>query len=188
MIGENVKKKALVILADGFEEVEAVTPIDVLRRAGIEVALAGLSGKKVKSARGMVIESDILLNDYRGLPDVLILPGGMLGSSNLAESKDVLEIINKMDKAKRIIAAICAAPALVLTKTGILNNKTATCYPECEESFSSDINFSNEKIILDGHILTSQGPGTAFQFSFKIVSLLVGEETTNKLKEKMLVF
>lgn len=182
-----MKKQALVILADGFEEIEAVTPIDVLRRAGVEVTVAGLKNKLVKGSRGVQIKADVVLDAVKCLPDVLVLPGGGLGAKNLGESKQVKELIKKMDVEKRLIAAICAAPAYVLMPAGVLEGKRATCFPGCEDQFSSAVKFSEDRVVVDGNVITSRAPGTALEFAFAIVEKLVSREETSKLRQQMLV-
>ena len=179
-------KKVLVILADGFEEIEAITPIDVLKRAGLDVILAGLSSKTVSGSHGIKIETDILLNDYKDLPDAIVLPGGLPGAKNLAESPKVAELVKKMNQAKKIVGAICAAPALVLAPIGILNGKKATCYPGFEKNFSSQVDFSRERVIVDGHIITSRGPGSALEFALQLAETLVGREKAESLSEGLL--
>ncbi|MBI3999896.1 MAG: DJ-1/PfpI family protein [Candidatus Omnitrophica bacterium] len=180
-------KKVLVILAEGFEEIEAITPIDVLRRAGVEVTLAGLGSQIVAGAHGVKFQADVALNDYHGLPDAMILPGGMPGAKNLGESKKVAELIKKMNSQNRIVSAICAAPALALAPTGILDGKRATCYPGFEENFSGAITFSTDRVVTDGNIITSRGPGSALEFALELVEKLVGKEKAETLSEGMLV-
>lgn len=180
-------KKVLIILAEGFEEIEAVTPIDVLRRAEIEVTVAGVSGKEVTGSHGIKISADISLEEYHGTPDAVVLPGGMPGAKNLSESRKVSEIVKKLNNEKKIVAAICAAPALALSPTGILNGKKATCFPGMEENFPSSVRFSEDRVVGDGNIITSRGAGTAMEFSLKLVEQLVGLEKAKDLKERLLV-
>ena len=113
-----MKKQAVIILANGFEEIEAVTPIDILRRVGIEVVIAGLGGDIVKSSRGMGIKADMNVENISFLPDVLILPGGMPGAEHLASSIKVKDLIRQMFDKKKLIAAICASPAVILAPMG----------------------------------------------------------------------
>ena len=180
-------KKVLVILADGFEEIEAITQIDVLRRAGLDVKVAGLSAKTISGAHGVRVETDVLLDEYRDTPDAVILPGGMPGSQNLAESKKVSELIKHVNSAKKLIGAICAAPALAVAPTGILDKKKATCYPGFEKNFSSSVTFSEERVVVDGNVVTSRGPGSALEFALALVQELVGKEKAETLKEALLV-
>ena len=180
-------KKVLVILADGFEEIEAITPVDVLRRAGLEVTLAGLSGKMITGAHGIKFQADITLDEYKDQPDAVVLPGGMPGAKNLGESKKVSEIVKRMNQQKKIVGAICAAPALILAPAGILDGKKATCYPGFENNFSSSVEFSNERVVVDGNIITSRGPGSALEFALELVELLAGKEKAKALTEGLLV-
>lgn len=180
-------KKVLVILAEGFEEIEAVTPVDVLRRAGVDVILAGLPGKTVSGAHGIKFQTDITLEEYHELPDAIILPGGMPGAQNLAESEKVAQLIEKMNAEKRLIGAICAAPALALAPTGILDGKRATCYPGFEKSFSGAITFSEDRVVVDGNVITSRGPGSALEFALELVEKLVSKEKARTLSEGLLV-
>jgi len=180
-------KKAMIILAEGFEEVEAITPIDILNRAGIETITAGVKNNVVKGAHGIAVETDITLEDSSiDLPDVIILPGGSPGAENLANAIFVKDIVAKMNNAGKLIAAICAAPALVLTPMGILDGKTATCFPGLEKNFSVNIKFSEEDVVQDGNIITSRGAGTASLFGLKILENLLGKETADTIKEQML--
>lgn len=180
-------KTALVILADGFEEIEAIAPVDVLRRAGVRVTIAGLIDPRVKSSGKVGVEVDILLRNLVEIPDVVILPGGLPGATNLAKSEEVAALVRKMNKAGKIIAAICAAPAAVLAPLGILDGKKATCYPGCEADFSGATVYCRERVVLDGNIITSQGPGTALEFAFVIAARLVGQEMAETVRGKMLI-
>jgi protein deglycase len=180
-------KTALVILAEGFEEVEAIAPVDVLRRAGVRVTIAGVKDLLVKSSRKIGIEADILLGDLVEMPDAVILPGGIPGATNLARSEEVAELIRNMNQAGKIIAAICAAPAVVLAPLGILDGKKATCYPGCEADFSGKTVHSKERVVVDGNIITSQGPGTALEFALEIAARLVGKDMADNVRGKMLI-
>ena len=176
-------KKALIILANGFEDIEAVTPIDILRRGGITVIVAGLGGTEIKGSRGTVIKAEIALEDYNGVPDALILPGGNTGAENLALSPRVKELILSVSSKGKIVAAICAAPALVLAPTGILDGKKATCYPGMEENFSPKVKASGDDVVQDGNIITSRGPATAFPFALKILENLAGKNVAETIAE-----
>jgi 4-methyl-5(b-hydroxyethyl)-thiazole monophosphate biosynthesis len=179
-------KKVLIILAEGFEEIEAITPIDLLRRAGLEVTVAGLSKIEIEGSHRIRVHTDIILEEYNDLPDAIILPGGTLGAKHLGESKTVSEIVKKANSEKKVVAAICAAPALALAPAGVLNGKKATCFPGLEENFSSAVRFSEERVVEDGNIVTSRGAGTAMEFSLKLVERLSGKEKAKELKEKIL--
>ncbi len=179
-------KTALVILADGFEEIEAVTPIDILRRAGVQVTVAGLDKDVVTGSNGIRVQADLVLDRYEGLPDAVVLPGGAQGASNLSNSLHVKNLLTRMRNADRLIAAICAAPALVLARNGFLDGKTATCYPGYEKNFAASITFSADRVVSDGQLLTSRGPGTALEFSLELVRRLAGSATADAILLKTL--
>lgn len=180
-------KKAIVILAEGFEEIEAVTCIDLLRRGGIEVVAAALDDIKVKGARGITLLSDTTLDKITSGFDACILPGGMPGTKRLAASEKVSLLIKKMHRERKIIAAICAAPALVLAPAGILENKTATCFPGMEDNFTVGTAYKDADVVTDENIITSQGPATAMAFAIKIVEKLAGKETSEKVRLSILM-
>ncbi len=180
-------KRVLIVLAEGFEEIEAVTPIDILRRAGVEVRIAGLSGKTVSGSHGLQIQADVTLEEAGSSFDAIILPGGMPGSKNLNQSKKVAEIVKKMYGDGKWVTAICAAPALALAPAGILEGKKATCYPGFENHFSSGVRFSEDRVVIDKNVITSRGPGTALEFSLELVEKLVSKEAVQKLKEALLI-
>lgn len=180
-------KKVLICLADGFEEIEAITIIDVLRRAELDVTVAGVSGKSVNGAHGVKVEADIELSKYKDSPEAVVLPGGMPGSQNLGESPLVAEIIKKANKDKKILGAICAAPAMAFAKHGILDGKRATCYPGFEQHFQSSTKFSSERVVVDGNVITSRGPGSALEFALELVSQLADKKKAAELREGMLV-
>lgn len=180
------KKAIIIILAEGFEEIEAVTVIDMLRRAGIEVTVAGLDNINVRGSGGLNIVADKRLDETGTDYDACIFPGGMPGAANLAGSKKVKTLIQKINSAKKLVAAICASPALVLAPTGILKNRSATCYPGMQENFGSDVKYKDEDVVIDGNIITSRGPATALAFSLAIVEKLAGKETADKIKKATL--
>lgn len=181
-----MKKKTLIILADGFEEIEAVTPIDVLRRLNIDVTVAGLNDDMIKSTRGLVIKADKLLSAADNKYDAVVLPGGMPGAEHLASSSKVRSVVSETIRGGGIVAAICASPALVLGPMGVLDGKTATCFPGMETNFSAKVKFSRDKVVQDGNIITSRGPATAFLFAFKIAEKLVGKEMSDMVAAQML--
>lgn len=182
-----MQKKVLIILAEGFEEIEAVTIIDVLRRAELDVTVAGVGAQKIKGAHAIEVSADVLLDQYHDTPDAVILPGGMPGSENLGKSAKVNEIVKKIHAQKKLVGAICAAPAVALGPTGVLDGKKATCFPGFEKQLPASTKFSEDRVVLDGNVLTSRGPGTAFEFSLKVAELLSGKHTAEQLKERMLV-
>jgi 4-methyl-5(b-hydroxyethyl)-thiazole monophosphate biosynthesis len=138
-------------------------------------------------SRGVRIEVDILLKDYKEIPDALFLPGGMPGAKNLSESREVSELVKKMNSAQKIVSAICASPALVLAQAGILEKKRATCYPGFEKNFTKSIVFSEERVVVDGNVITSRGPGSAMELALELVGRLVSKEKAESLKQALLV-
>ncbi|KAB7497834.1 Protein deglycase DJ-1zDJ-1 [Armadillidium nasatum] len=181
---------ALVILAEGAEEMEAVISIDVLRRGGICVTVAGLSGNSpVKCSRSVVIQPDKSLDDALkdGPFDVIVLPGGLKGAENLAASKTVGKILKEQEESERLIAAICAAPAIALTAHGIGEGKPVTGYPSMKDKFPSSYSYQEQPVVVDGNLITSQGPGTAFAFALAIIEKLLGEEKSRATAKPMLL-
>ena len=170
-----------VLLADGFEEVEAITPIDFLRRANISVLTVGVSRTVVHGAHNIPIVADIALADYTAIPQYLILPGGMPGSQNLYTSTQVRTLLAAVHARKDgIICAICAAPAIVLAPLGYLNNKRFTCYP----SYAADISvgeYTEAAVVHDGNIISSRGAGTAAFFSAKIIAHIKGTQVAQQI-------
>lgn len=181
-----MKKQIVVLLADGFEEIEAVTPVDILRRAGCEVTVAGVGKDLVTGANGLQIKVDVLIEQYEGLPDAVVLPGGAQGATNLRNSDIVLSLLDRMKQADRLVGAICAAPGVVLPKTGILKGKKATCYPGYERNFGYETTFSPDRVVTDGKLVTSRGPGTALEFSIELVRRLVSDEVADDILKKTL--
>ena len=180
-----MSKKVLMILADGFEEVEAIVPADILRRAGINLVLCGLTKKEVIGSHKIKILADITFDQAKEDYDVLVLPGGGQGAENLAGSDKVISLIKKMYEQGRIIAAICASPVVVLAKSGILSGKKATCYPGMEGGFSETVTVLNQPLVVDGNIITANGPGGAVAFGFKLVEVLSGMDVVTELKKAM---
>ena len=171
-----------VFLADGFEETEALCPVDVMRRAGIDVVLAGVSGEYVTSSHGVTVKADVLLDSLPGDSsfEAVFCPGGMPGSVNLSQSWKVNELIVKTAQTG-IVAAICAAPAVVLGPLGLLKGRNATCYPGCE-SYAPDIPFLKDGVVRDGNIVTGKSAGWAFDLGLRLVARLKGEEAAAKVR------
>ncbi|SHE28988.1 DJ-1 family glyoxalase III [Alkalibacter saccharofermentans] len=179
--------KAAIFLAEGFEEIEALATVDVLRRGGISVKTVSVTEKfDVEGAHGITVLADILFEDtdFHGV-DILILPGGMPGTRNLEKHKGLIELIKKFHNDKKWIAAICAAPK-ILGKLGLLKGQIATCYPGFEKDLEGAI-LSDESVVLSSNLITSRGAGTAVLFGLKLVEVLKNKETADELKEKMIV-
>ncbi len=179
-------KKVLVILADGFEEIEAVTVVDILRRAEIDTVTCALKEGLVESARGMRMAADteiskIDANEF----DMIVLPGGLVGAKNIDENEDVQNIIKKYMREERFIAAICASPYM-LAKSGQIKNCMMTCYPTFKGIVEQLCEYQLAEVVVDENIITSRGPATAPEFAFTIVELLKSENTAQKLREGML--
>ncbi|MDF1662432.1 MAG: DJ-1/PfpI family protein [Planctomycetota bacterium] len=177
-------KTVLVPLAPGFEEIEAVTIIDVLRRAGLEVTTAGLNDTAVEGAHNIRIECDTLLSELDSNWDAIVLPGGLPGSNHLRDDDKLKSLLADQAKAGRIVAAICAAP-IALEAAGVLKGRRATSYPGFGEQMPS-ANYVEDTVCIDGNITTSRGPGTALRFALSLVAQLASEETAGELSKGML--
>jgi len=170
--------RALVILAEGAEEMETVITVDVLRRGGIDVTLAGLtSGEPVKCSRNIVLLPDESLEAaLASAPyDAVVLPGGGGGAKALANHSKVKELLMEQEADGRIVAAICAAPSALLAHN-IGKGKSLTSYPAFKDALSTDYKYSEEPVVADGNLVTSRGPGTTFQFALHLVRQLLGEQ------------
>lgn len=178
--------KVTVLLADGFEEVEAVSIADVLRRADIEVALTGLREGPVEGAHGIKIIPDISIDDIKPDDfDMVVLPGGQPGSDNLNGDQRVKVLIKEFSDKGKLTGAICAAP-YVLANAGVLDGKHATSYPAFRDRLGA-ARYEEKAVVSDGNIITSQGPGTALCFALEIVGRLAGTDKAEQIKEGMLV-
>jgi len=178
-------KTILFLMADGFEETEFVTPFDYWQRAGFEVVLSSISDSlTVHGAHGLKIEADILLQDVE-LADfvALFLPGGGPGVKNLLASAPVEKAILDFYESDRYIFAICAAP-LVLSKAGILANLAATCYPGCEKDLLCR-EFLENRVVLDGNVVTSRGAGTAEEFALECIAMLEGVDLKESIRQQV---
>lgn len=181
--------KALILLAEGCEEMEAVIVMDTLRRGGVTVKAAGLSAGPVTASRGVVLHPDVALDDLSDAKnyDVLILPGGLPGTDALREDSRVRDLLLAYsgDASKRV-AAICAAPT-ILDGLGLLEGRRFTCYPALKETCSGGGIWLDEKVVQDDRLITSQGPGTSFDFALRILAALAGKEAAAEVAEGMLV-
>ena len=175
-----------MFLADGFEEVEALCPLDILRRANLEVTTIGVGGKDViTGSHGITVQADIPDVMYRdSSPDMIILPGGMPGSANLDESKTVDAALRVAAKKGAYLCAICAAP-LVLGKRGYLEGKRAVCYPGFEQFLSGATVSETETVVKDGNVITAKGMGAAFEFGLELVRALKDDKTAESIKKSV---
>ncbi len=171
--------KLMMPFANGFEEIEALAVVDILRRAGIETEMIGVVGSVISGAHGIRVVMDKRLNEIRMENyDGIILPGGSLGYKNLGKSKAIMDAIKQFNERGKLVAAICASPML-LAKAGVLENRKATIYPGLE----SKIPYPRaDKVVVDGNVITSQAPGTAIAFALAIVEYFLGHEKAEKIK------
>lgn len=201
-------KEAVVFLADGFEEVEALTPVDYLRRTHevnvttVAVPSPTMNDKYIViSSHKVPVIADMSFEEFKenffdNLPDLIFCPGGMPGSKNLAENKEVVEYIKKCNKAKKIIAAICAAPATVIARAGALKDRTWTCHPsmmfephnycpaeETANLLGGSVHIDDVPFVTDKNLVTGCGAGAAEQFAMELVRLLVGKGAVTKIKD-----
>ena len=171
--------KVNMFFAEGFEEVEALTAVDLLRRAGVETDMVSVTGSlEVKGAHGIRVGMDKLFEDA-GDADCIVLPGGMPGTKYLKEHKGLSELILKAKDEGKLLAAICAAPT-VYGEMGLLKGITATCYPGCEDQLLG-AKISKETVVSDGQFVTSRGVGTAIDFSLKLIEKLRNKEAADKV-------
>lgn len=179
-----MKKRVLIPIADGSEELEAVTMIDLLRRADIEVVVASLDGKSVICSRGTRLQPDMSLKDAGQSDfDMVALPGGLPGADHFAADARLLDLVKKMDREGRFVAAICAAPK-VLARSGVLHGRKATSFPGVLES-EAHPEITGEAWTRDGHVLTSRGPGTAMDFALELIEVLLGEAQRDKVESAL---
>jgi 4-methyl-5(b-hydroxyethyl)-thiazole monophosphate biosynthesis len=197
--------RAVVFLADGFEEIEAITPIDYLRRAGVEVEtvaipVGGKADSLVTGSHKIPVKADLTfdelaMRDSNDLPDAVVVPGGMPGAANIGACELAVDLIKKMFEQKKLVSAICAAPVVVLGKTGVLAGKNYTCYPgmkkfedycggkEKADQLTAGANLVPDKpFVVDQNLITGRGPGAAEEFAMAIVEYLCGAETAAKIK------
>ena len=181
--------KAAVFFADGFEDIEALSPVDYMRRAGIEVVTVGVKGTPfnntmiVTSSHKVPMIMDMSLSDFLkqfgdNLPDCVVCPGGGRGAENLSECDELLAYLEKSYDAGKLTAAICASPAVVFGKTKILSGKKWTCYPGMQDCAKPEYlpGYSNDVFITDGTLVTSRGPGASEQFAMELVKILAGQK------------
>jgi protein deglycase len=178
--------KILIPLAEGFEEIEAIIVIDILRRADIEVVVAGLIDGLIEGAHKVKVQPDVSLEkvDLSEF-DGIVLPGGFPGYVNLEKDDRVLNMAKRMNSTGKCVAAICCAPS-VLIKAGILQGKRATVSPSGKAKVAACARYSEDRVVVDGNLITSQSPGTAMEFALKLVEVLAGEEKMKQIKAQTL--
>lgn len=178
--------RVLVPLAEGFEEIEAVTVIDLLRRAGIEVLVAGLAGGPVTGSHGITLAPDAALADVLEQSfDMVALPGGMPGAKHLSEDSRLLTLLRRMAQEDRYTAAICAAP-VVLAKAGLLAGRRATSFPGfLTPEIAPQARIVDEPVVEDGKVITSRGPGTAMEFALALVQRLEGASVRREVEARL---
>ena len=176
--------QAAVLLANGFEEIEAVTIIDVLRRGGVEVKAAALEGESALGSHGIRVAADCNVDELAvDQLDAVVLPGGKAGAEKLRDDERVQDLLRAAGGAKKLVCAICAAP-IALDAAGVIEGRRATSYP----GFAlQDAEYVTDRVVEEDHIVTSRGPGTALEFSLSLVRRLVGHEKATELRQKMLV-
>ncbi len=179
--------KAFILLADRFEDIEMIAPLDIMRRAAIEVKMLAIGDDlSVKSAHDVVMRCDGLLKDHIGeSPDVVITPGGMPGSTYLSESDLVKKLLKRQADEGRYIASICASP-IALESADALQGRKFTCYPSFETQIKSGLHH-NQRLVVDGKLITAMGPGVALQFGLKIVELILSASTAEQISQAMII-
>ena len=183
-----MKKQVCVFLADGFEEIEGLTVVDLLRRADVEVTMVSITGDyTVHGAHGIDVQADELFEDMSyEEQDMLVLPGGMPGTLNLGKHKGLEEVLREFYQKEKYIAAICAAPS-VFGKYGFLNGRKATSYPGFEEMLEG-ADVVKDAVAVDGFVITSRGMGTAIPFSLTLIEEMLGKEKANEIGKSIIYY
>ncbi len=176
--------KALVLMAEGFEEIELTSIVDILRRGGVTVTIAGLKNGIITGSRGMKVQPDAALDSIKEMYDMIILPGGSPGYINLGNDRRVIDLVNRYNAEGKIVAAICAAPS-VLAKAGILAGKNATIFTGMENELKN-AKYVDKPVVEDTNIMTSQGPGTAMEFALALLKRLADEKKAKETRERLI--
>lgn len=179
-------KTVAVVLAPGFEETEAILPVDLFRRAGFHVRVAGLETGHVTGSRQVCVVADLLLYELDEDFDALILPGGMPGAENLSQSPVLVKLVERTLARKALVGAICAAPAVVLGRHGLLKGKKFTCFPGMEGQVEGGI-FCRQNVVRDGNLVTSRGVGTAALFAYEVIHSLDSDAKARDVFQKALL-
>jgi len=177
--------KIAVLFTEGFEEIEFSAIVDILRRAGIDVTTFSLIEGAVKGSHEIEVMADSSIDEMKaGDFDGVVLPGGYPNFVKLGEDKRVLKLVREMDATGKCVAAICGAPS-VLSKAGVIRGRKATIYPGVKDMLTN-ANYVAERVIVDGNLITSQGPGTAIEFSIKLVEILTGKEKAKEVSTEII--
>lgn len=176
-----------VLLGTGFEETEAIAPVDLLRRAGIEVLTVGISGKTVLGSHGIPVEADITLEqaDLTGV-DMVVLPGGLGGVATARASREALALLRFAWENEKYVAAICAGPT-VLADLGITDGRRATCYPGCESGMGSAVMVPDAAVVRDGRLITGTSAGCAIAFGLALIETLKGPEAAKAIQKQIVI-
>ena len=181
-----MSKKVLMAISNGFEDIEAIAPIDIMRRASIEVTIAAVEDLVTTSAHNVKITADTMISEVKSSNyDMMVLPGGLPNAFTLADDENVQRLLKEFKSQDKNIGAICAAP-YALHKAEVLN-ENYTCYPSFEQKIKDSGYHSDKDFVIDGKVITSRGPGTATTFGLEIVRILCGDEVSNNLKSGMLL-
>lgn len=173
-----------ILLGTGFEEAEALVPADLMRRAGLDVALVGVDGARVTGAHGVTVQADRSLEEIEeGQVELLMLPGGLGGVEAIGASGAARELIGRVWSAGRYVAAICAAPTL-LASMGLLEGRRAVCYPGMEDQLEGALPQPDAQVVVDGNLITGQAPGAAFPFALQLVETLKGPDAAAQVKRE----
>ena len=182
-----MSKNVLVPIADGSEDIETATIVDVLRRAGATVTVASVGSPQVTMAHGLKLVADQVISECVDTSyDLIALPGGMPGAEHLRDSKELAEMLKRQQQDGKLYAAICASPAVVLNHHGLLTERKATAYPGFAEKLENT-EAIDSRVVVDGNCITSRGPGTAMEFALKLVEILYGEQKARDIAQSMLV-
>lgn len=176
-----------VLLGTGFEEVEALTPVDLLRRAGMQVRTVGLNGKMVYSSHQIGVQADILMDELDiAQAEMIVVPGGLGGVDSIRACSEAMDAIRAVFDQGKLVAAICAGPT-VLADLGIMEQKSATCYPSCQSGMVNAHVVKDAAVVRDGNVITGTSVGCAIKFSLALIEALAGEELAHKIQEQIVI-
>ncbi|TKH46213.1 DJ-1 family glyoxalase III [Paenibacillus sp. FSL R10-2782] len=177
--------KVAVMLAEGFEEGEALTIVDILRRANIECHMISTGGERVRGSHDIVVQADAIISDDVKQYDMIVLPGGLPGATNLRDDDRVINLLQEMNRAGKFVCAMCAAP-IALGKAGILEDKNFTAYVGYDQKIETTGVFKEDIVVVDGNVVTSRGPATTYAFAYALIDVLGGDSLA--VKNRMVYF